>query len=168
MAPRWLWLLWALAAATPVAAAAQSVSGRVLSIADGDTIRVRQGERAITVRLACIDAPESAQSPWGLQALHDLRQRLPIGREVTLIIKTSDRNGRTVAEVIADININLVMVEDGRAFVDRRDLNGCDARAYLDAEFRASRHRFGVWQLEGGITRPWDFRRGPGAQRSRS
>ena len=34
-----------------------------LSIGDGDTIRVRQGGRAISVRLACIDAPEMAQSP---------------------------------------------------------------------------------------------------------
>jgi endonuclease YncB( thermonuclease family) len=50
-------------------------------------------------------------------------------------------------------------VEDGQAFAYRRYLNGCNARAYLDAEFRASRHRFGVWQQPGGIPRPWDVRR---------
>jgi hypothetical protein len=42
----------------------------------------------------------------------------------------------------------------------RRYLSGCNAKEYLDAEYRASRHRYGVWQVEGGITRPWDFRRG--------
>jgi hypothetical protein len=52
------------------------------------------------------------------------------------------------------------MVEDGQAFVYRRYLSGCDAKEYLAAEVRASRHRYGVWQVEGGITRPWDFRRG--------
>ena len=30
----------------------------------------------------------------------------------------------------------------------------------LEAEARASRARLGVWQVLGGITRPWDFRRG--------
>jgi endonuclease YncB( thermonuclease family) len=132
----------------------------VLSVGDGDTLRVSTGSRPITIRLACIDAPETAQSPWGQQSRAYLIQRLPRAREVSIQPHTTDRYGRTVAEVISDININLVMVEDGQAFAYRRYLNGCDAKEYLDAEFRASRHRYGVWQVEGGITRPWDFRRG--------
>jgi hypothetical protein len=52
------------------------------------------------------------------------------------------------------------MVEDGQAFAYRRYLGGCDAKEYLDAEFSASRNRYGVWQQEGSITRPWDFRQG--------
>ena len=163
MALRWLPLLLVLAALLPGAGSAQALKGEVLSIGDGDTIRVRQGGRAITVRLACIDAPETAQSPCGQHARRYLQQRLSIGREVTLEVKTTDRYGRTVAEVISDININLVMVEDGQAFAYRRYLSGCNAKEYLDAEYRASRHRYGVWQVEGGITRPWDFRRGRSA-----
>ncbi len=138
----------------------QGLSATVLSIGDGDTIRVRQSGRAVTVRLACIDAPETAQSPHGQQARSYLQQRLPVGREVSLEVKTTDRYGRSVAEVISDININLVLVEDGQAFAYRQYLSGCDAKEYLDAEYRASRRRYGVWQVEGGITRPWDFRRG--------
>ena len=163
MALRWLPLLLVLAALLPGAGSAQALKGEVLSIGDGDTLRVRQGGRAITIRLACIDAPEKAQSPWGQHARRYLQQRLPIGREVTLEVKTTDRYGRTVAEVISDININLVMVEDGLAFAYRQYLGGCDAKEYLDAEYRASRRRFGVWQVPGGITRPWDFRRGRSA-----
>ncbi len=135
----------------------------VLSIGDGDTLRVSRGDRAITIRLACIDAPEMAQAPWGRQARESLMQRLPRGREVTIEPHTTDRYGRTVAEVISDLNVNLVMVEDGQAFAYRRYLSGCDAKEVLDAEFRASRHRYGVWQVEGGITRPWEFRRGRSA-----
>jgi endonuclease YncB( thermonuclease family) len=160
MALRWLPLLLVLAALLPGAGSAQALKGEVLSIGDGDTIRVRQGGRAITVRLACIDAPETAQRPYGQQARSYLQQRLPVGREVSLDVKTTDRYGRSVAEVISDININLAMVEDGQAFAYRQYLGGCDAKEYLDAEFRASRHRYGVWQVPGGITRPWDFRRG--------
>jgi endonuclease YncB( thermonuclease family) len=138
----------------------QGLSATVLSIGDGDTIRVRQSGRAVTVRLACIDAPETAQSPHGQQARSYLQQRLPVGREVRLEVKTTDRYGRSVAEVISDININLVLVEDGQAFAYRQYLSSCNGREYLDAEYRASRRRYGVWQVEGGITRPWDFRRG--------
>ena len=161
MAWRWLLLMLLLgpAAALP-AATAQAQRVRVVSIGDGDTIGVLFGGRTITVRLACIDAPETAQSPYGQQARRYLQQRLPLGREVTLAAKTTDRYGRTVAEVIGDINIGLAMVEDGQAFAYRQYLSSCDEQEYLDAEYRASRHRYGVWQMEGGITRPWDFRRG--------
>ncbi len=163
MAMRWLPLLLVLAALLPGAGSAEALKAEVLSIGDGDTIRVRQGGRAITVRLACIDAPETAQNPYGRQARSYLQQRLPIGREVILHVKTTDRYGRTVAEVISDININLAMVEDGQAFVYRQYLGGCDAKEYLDAEYRARRRRYGVWQVEGGITRPWEFRKGRSA-----
>jgi endonuclease YncB( thermonuclease family) len=172
---RWISLvLVALAsAAWPPPLISQGITVTVLSIGDGDTLRVRQAGRAVTVRLACIDAPETAQSPWGQQARRYLQQRLALGREVTLDVKTTDRYGRTVAEVISDSNIGLAMVEDGQAFAYRRYLDGCDAGEYLDAEVRASRRRYGVWQVPGGITRPWNFRpehRGavPGSQGSRS
>ena len=141
-------------------ALAQGSSATVVSIGDGDTIRVGQAGRLVTVRLACIDAPEMAQEPYGAQARRYLQTRLPIGSSVRLIRQTTDRYGRTVAEVIGGVNLNLALVEDGLAFAYRQYLAGCNAREYLDAEYRASRRRYGVWQVAGGITRPWDFRRG--------
>jgi endonuclease YncB( thermonuclease family) len=142
------------------ACAAPGPEATVISVGDGDTIRVRMNGKPITVRLACIDAPEMAQRPYGQNARQYLQQRLPVGSTVTLDEKTTDRYGRLVAEVFKDININLVLVEDGQAFAYRQYLSGCDAKEYLDAEVRASRRRYGVWQVEGGITRPWDFRKG--------
>ena len=103
---------------------------------------------------------ETAQGTYGQQARSYLQQRLPVGREIRLEVKTTDRYGRSVAEVISEVNINLAMVEDGQAFAYRQYLSGCNAQEYLDAEYRASRRRYGVWQVKGGITRPWDFRRG--------
>ena len=139
---------------------ARSNTATVLSIGDGDTLRVQQGGRSVTVRLACIDAPEMAQSPYGAKARQALQLRLRPGRSVRLDVKTTDRYGRKVAEVISDINIGLALVEDGQAFVYRRYVAQCDAREYLAAEVRARRSRVGVWTVPGGITRPWDFRRG--------
>ncbi len=63
-----------------------------------------------------------------------------------------------MTEVIGEVSLNLALVEDGMAFAYRQYLSQCNAKEYLDAEFRASRSRFGVWQVLGGITRPWDFR----------
>ncbi len=77
-----------------------------------------------------------------------------------------DRKGCSVAEVIEEVNLNLALVDDGMAFAYRQYLGQCDAREYLDAQLRASRSRHGVWQVPGGFTRPWDFRRGRSAGRS--
>ena len=164
MTSKVLLVVMALAAvAWPADVASQAVSATVLSIGDGDTIRVRQAGKAITVRLACIDAPETAQSPYGQQARTYLQQRLPIGREVSLNVTTTDRYGRTVAEVFSGVNINLALVEDGQAFAYRQYLSSCSEQKYLEAETKANRRRIGIWLVPGGITRPWEFRRGRSA-----
>jgi endonuclease YncB( thermonuclease family) len=152
--------LMLLAEASAVGLRAKTVTATVLSIGDGDTLRVKQGGRRVTVRLACIDAPELSQAPYGARARQVLQLRLRPGRTVRLDVKTTDRYGRTVAEVYSDINVGLALVEDGQAFVYRRTMGQCEAREYLAAEYRASRRRHGVWDVPGGITRPWAFRRG--------
>ena len=48
--------------------AALAHAASVLSIGDGDTIAVTKGSRRIKVRLASIDAPETSQSPYGIEA----------------------------------------------------------------------------------------------------
>ncbi|WP_255004618.1 thermonuclease family protein [Cyanobium sp. HWJ4-Hawea] len=119
---RWVLLgvaLW-VSVAGPAEVHSQSVTATVLSIGDGDTVPVRQAGRTITVRLACIDAPDTAQSPYGQQARTYLQQRLPIGREVSLDVKTTDRYGRFVAEVFSGVIINLALVEAGQAFAYRQ------------------------------------------------
>lgn len=151
----WLALPLIAAAAGPARAAT------VLSVGDGDTLRVVDGARRLTVRMACIDAPEIAQRPYGPAARQRLQQLAPVGSTVTLREQTTDRYGRTVAEVFrAGRSLNLAMVRDGQAFAYRQYLSGCDRAAYLGAEAAASRQRLGVWAVPGGITRPWDWRRG--------
>ena len=156
----WRWLLLTIAVLSGAyPATAETLRAVVVSVGDGDTIRVRRDSALLTVRLACIDAPETAQQPYGQQARRVLQQRLPVGQPVILEVRTTDRYGRSVAEVFSGGNVNLAMVLAGQAFAYRQYLNGCDATAYLEAEARASRRRSGVWQVSGGITRPWDYRR---------
>ena len=122
------------------------------SIGGGNTIRVRQAGKAVSVRLACIDAPEAALTPYGQEVRRYLQQRLPIGREVSLDIKTTDRYGRTVAEVFRNgQNVNLAMVSSVVAFAYWKYLSACDGSAYLGAEATAPRNpparRGPCWRL---------------------
>ena len=132
------------------------------SVGDGDTIRVSEGSRRITVRLACIDAPESSQRPWGARSTAFLKQLTPVGSEVTLRAQTTDRYGRTVAELLnLGGNVNQLIVGAGQAFAYRRYLGQCNAQRYLQLEAEAKRQGKGVWSIgPSGITRPWDYRRG--------
>ena len=134
----------------------------VVSVGDGDTVRVSEGSKRVTVRLACIDAPETSQRPWGGRSTAFLKELTPVGSEVTLRVQTTDRYGRTVAELLNRRgNVNQLMVEAGQAFAYRRYLRKCDSQRYLQLENEAQRQGTGVWSVgPSGITRPWDYRKG--------
>ena len=53
-----------MAALAPFGQAATAAT--VLSIGDGDSISVLERGQKLKVRLACIDAPETAQAPFGM------------------------------------------------------------------------------------------------------
>jgi endonuclease YncB( thermonuclease family) len=111
--------------------------------------------------MACIDAPETAQRPYGTASRQRLQELAPVGSVVSLRPQTIDKYGRTVAEVFrGGQNVNLAMVSSGAAFAYRKYLSGCDQAAYLGAEAAAQRQRTGVWAVPGGIQRPWDWRKG--------
>ena len=133
---------------------------QLVSVGDGDTIRVtsRQGEK-VTIRLACIDAPETAQGNsgrWSTQTLKGLIN----GKDISLKPQVKDRYGRTVAEIyVGSRNINLQMVQMGAAFAYRKYLKQCDQNAYLRAETGAMNRTLGVWGPYKVDQKPWDYRR---------
>jgi endonuclease YncB( thermonuclease family) len=131
----------------------------LVSVGDGDTIRVTTAAgQKVTVRLACIDAPETAQGQTGAMATEALKQLLGAG-SIEIRPQTVDKYGRTVAEVYANgSNVNQEMVRLGMAYAYRKYLGGCNADAYLNAEQQAQQQRQGVWRY-GDQVRPWDFRR---------
>jgi endonuclease YncB( thermonuclease family) len=141
----------------------------VISVGDGDTISVTQGTTRIKVRLACIDAPETSQKPHGMAARRALHDLLPIGSQVTLRTKATDRYGRSVAEVFkGSTNINQTMVGSGSAFVYWQYISGCDRQTYSRLENEARLKALGVWGMSGGIQRPWVYRRSKRAGSSAS
>ena len=144
-----------------------ATAATLLSIGDGDTISVLERGQKLKVRLACIDAPETAQAPFGVASRNQLKALLPLGSTVSLRVLAVDRYGRSVAEVIGNKGmVNLAMVRSGQAFVYRQYLGRCDRGAYLAAERQAQAQRLGVWAVPGGMTRPWDFRHRGAGRRS--
>ncbi len=155
------WIAVAVAVLLHGPSAAQPLQATVISIGDGDTLRVREGNRTVNVRLACIDAPETSQMPFGTQARQQLQALAPIGSTVELRIKATDRYGRSIAELTrGGRNLNQALVNSGVAFVYWQYVAGCDRQTYGRLETEARLKRLGVWWVNGGLTRPWDYRSG--------
>ena len=138
-----------------------SLAATVISTGDGDTLRVRDGDRTVIVRLGCIDAPEQSQRPYGQMAANRLKELLPKGQSVQLREINRDRYGRTVAEVFTNgRSVNLQMVADGMAAVYRQYLKNCDANQFNQAEQRAKQAGVGIWNPGNPIrVMPWDYRK---------
>ena len=96
----------------------------VRKVYDGDTVTLSDGEK---VRLACIDTPElnRPQNEAAMAARDYLRQQV-LGKTVNISRITTDRYGRTVAEIYRDgQNMNELMVSSGHASVYQRYAHQC-------------------------------------------
>lgn len=142
-------LLWGGAAA----------AATVVSIDSGDTLRVRDGGWVRSVRLACLEAPALDQAPHGAKAKAALQRLLPVGTTVTLISSAHAATATPLVEVISGAgNVNLEMVRLGQAFGAMAGQPQCHPLRYAEAENHARFRSLGVWQVEGGIQRPRDWR----------
>ncbi len=84
--PHFSWLAATAIALSSIPTTVAATGYKVLSVGDGDTIRVsgNTGVNKTTVRLACIDAPETSQAPYGNDARQALQGELAIGAVVSL------------------------------------------------------------------------------------
>ena len=94
----------------------QTISGTIVSIADGDTVRARvEGSgRTLRIRLEGIDAPERGE-PFSTQARNATRVML-FNRQVQLKVTDVDRYDRVVARIVLDgKDSSLELVQAGLA-----------------------------------------------------
>jgi micrococcal nuclease len=153
-------LFASIIALAPSVAIAQNQLPQVISVGDGDTVRIAINGKPETVRLGCIDAPEKTQKPYGPSATQRLRQLLPKGQAVQVRQIERDRYGRLVGELfLGNQSVNLQMVRDGQAVVYTQYLDNCAVTKdeYLKAEAQAKKKRLGFWNQNNPIM-PWNYR----------
>ena len=79
---------------------ASELTGKVVSVSDGDTLRVLVDDQQIKIRLGGIDAPESDQ-PFGQASKRYLAEAVA-GQTLVVEFDKRDRYGRVIGKVLLD------------------------------------------------------------------
>ena len=112
---------------------AETITGLVVGVSDGDTITVLDANKVQhKIRLAGIDAPEKKQA-FGNRSKESL-SALAFDKTVNVETDKQDRYGRQVGKVLVNgQDVNLVQVERGMAWFYRqyqREQSPNDRRLY--------------------------------------
>ncbi|HEX5285749.1 MAG TPA: thermonuclease family protein [Polaromonas sp.] len=145
---------------------AGDIACKVAGVHGGDTFTcLDSSKKQLTVRLAEIDTPESAQ-PYAIQSRQVLSDLIS-AKKVTLRVQDTDRDGRTVARVyVGNTNVNAQMVRRGAAWVFRQ-FSKDKALIHLEDQARAAKR--GLWSLpESERMPPWEWRQAGSDQREES
>jgi endonuclease YncB( thermonuclease family) len=140
---------------------ADALVGKVVAVADGDTITVLDDTKVQhKIRLAGIDAPERKQ-PFGQRAKEQLSD-LVFGKTVQVETEKVDRYRRQIGKVLIDgRDANLAMVTSGMAWHYKKyqtEQAPSDRLLYARAEEDARAGRVGLWREPSPVA-PWDWRR---------
>lgn len=155
--------------------APQVLEGRVVAVADGDTLTVLDSNHLQhKVRLAGIDAPERGQ-PFGEKSKQSL-SRAVHGKDVRIEWTKRDRYGRFVAKIWVSppeltcaqppcartLDVNLAQLTVGLAWHYKeyeREQSEQDRHRYAFAEQEARARKAGLWSDANPIA-PWEWRHG--------
>jgi len=161
----WLWLLLALAVALatatlPAHAVSSPLQGRVVAVADGDTVTVLDAQQQRhRVRLLGIDAPERTQA-FGAEAGAYLKAKV-MQQEVQVVFAKTDRHGRLIGTLLLQgQDVNLQLLRAGLAWHHKpyaADQWLLERWRYARAERLAQREQRGLW-ADPAPTPPWEFR----------
>jgi endonuclease YncB( thermonuclease family) len=140
---------------------AETIVGRVVGVADGDTITVLDSTNTqYKIRLSGIDAPEKKQA-FGNVSKKSLSD-LIYDKEVHIEWHKQDRYGRIVGKVsINGLDANLEQIKRGLSWFYKKYQNELvldDRLAYLHAQESAEAKKIGLWVDKEPIA-PWDFRK---------
>lgn len=144
----------------PLLAWADSFEGKVVTISDGDTVKVLRPDKTLEkIRLLGIDAPEKKQD-FGQKSKNALNDKLA-GQTVKVEFKKRDRYGRILGKIWKGTeDVNLSQVKAGLAWHYKqyaKEQGKIDAEAYAAAEVVARKAKAGLWTLAENVP-PWEFR----------
>ena len=140
---------------------AASLQGKVVGVADGDTITVLDTHKTQhKIRLQGIDAPEKVQA-YGQKSKQSLYQMIH-GKFVSVEFEKKDKYGRIVGKVLLDGNdICLEQIKLGMAWHYKQyqsEQPAEDRAMYEQVEQSARTQNLGLWKDNNAIP-PWEFRR---------
>ena len=149
---------------------AETLTGYVVGVSDGDTITVLDAQkRQYKIRLQGIDAPEKAQ-PFGQRSKENL-SRLVFNKDVRVEWDKRDRYKRIVGKVWVQpsscatcpmtLDSGHAQITVGLAWWYRKYANeqpAQDRGAYEFSEQEAKARRVGLW-LDADPIPPWEWRR---------
>lgn len=138
---------------------------KVVRVYDGDTIKVIENGKEITIRLVGIDAPEISRKkhlpgqPFCLKAKEYL-SNLVLNKVVNIKFYGKDDSENSPGEIFAEkVNVNIEMLNAGLAEVYRgTPAQNLEITTYRDAEKRAKEAVKGIWELRDQYFSPWDWR----------
>ncbi len=132
----------------------EAFTGKVVGVADGDTLVVLDGTTQVRVRLHGIDCPERGQA-FGAAA-KKLASSLAFGKTVTVTARGKDRYGRLLAEVVLPDSrvLNRELVAAGMAW---HYVRYSDDETLAKAEREARKARVGIWSEPDPVA-PWSYR----------
>jgi micrococcal nuclease len=127
----------------------------VLSIVDGDTIKVKDGDRSETIRLIGVDTPETVdpRKPvqcFGIEASNKVKALLT-GKRVRLQSDPSqedkDKYNRLLRYVFLEdgTNLNLLLISEGYAHEYTYDVPYALQKEFQTAEKSARENEKGLW-----------------------
>lgn len=149
-----------LIAASAATHAGTVLTGRVVGVADGDTLTLLDtNQQQHIIRLDGIDAPEKAQ-PFGQASKRHLSD-LAFGREANAECHKVDRYKRSVCRVtVNEADLCLAQLRAGLAWVFTRYAHQLAAQRradYNDAEQMARTEQRGLWR-DAEPMPPWEWR----------
>lgn len=149
-------LIAALALLAPLFCWADTISGRVVGVTDGDTVTLlTEQKEQVKIRLNQIDAPEKSQA-FGAASKQELSE-LCFGKQATVNTQGKDRYGRTIGDLTCDgLNANEEMIAAGMAWVYMQYSK--DAHL-IELEGKAKANSRGLWSDPSPVP-PWEFRHG--------
>lgn len=158
LAPSLVAVVLALLAIT---ASADTITGRVVGIADGDTLTLLDATNTQhKIRLAGIDSPEKGQ-PFGQVCKQSLSD-LAYDRVATVESTQLDRYGRVIGKVLVNgQDVNLEQVRRGCGWHYKKYQNEQildDRLSYNSAEESAKSRNVGLWTDHEPVP-PWEWRK---------
>ncbi len=163
-----LYIIAAIVACS-VGASAETLTGKVVAVSDGDTVKVLDADHnQHKIRLIGIDAPEKAQA-YGQKSKQHLSD-LIFGMDVLVEWHKRDRYQRIVGKIFVapsncrtcdlTVDVSLEQVQAGMAWWFRKyakEQAPEDRLSYDSAEAEARNREIGLWRDPDPVP-PWDYR----------